>query len=129
MPVFSRLGAYPVPLLDEAAWSHSARRPRLLVEHWAHEASLLPVAVLAAAAVRRQAEGLVAAHRELVEREPALVADVLAAVKEVGPIGAGALEELLLAARAAVARAGSGEGGVAAARAARRAHRGGPGRT
>src|SRR6185437_3746381 len=43
-PLFSRLGSYPVGLLEEAAWSHSARKPRLLVEYWAHEASLLPVA-------------------------------------------------------------------------------------
>src|ERR1041384_3325492 len=43
MPLFSRLGPYPVDLVDEAAWAHSARRPRLLVEYWAHEASLLPV--------------------------------------------------------------------------------------
>ena len=44
MPVFSRLGPYERALVDDAAWSSSARRPRLLVEYWAHEASLLPVA-------------------------------------------------------------------------------------
>src|SRR5690349_20166689 len=44
MPLFSRLGAYESSLLDEAAWTHSARKPRLLVETWAHEASLVPVA-------------------------------------------------------------------------------------
>ena len=111
MPVFSRLGAYPVPLLDEAAWSHSARRPRLLVEHWAHEASLLPVAdwpLLQSGAKRK---GWWRHYRELVEREPALVADVLAAVKEVGPIGAGALEELLLGGEGGSGEGGSGEGG------------------
>lgn len=39
MPLFSRLGPYPMALLDEA----SAGRRRLLFEYWAHEASLLPV--------------------------------------------------------------------------------------
>lgn len=43
VPVASRLGPYPRELLDRAAWSHTARLPRLLVECWAHEASLVPV--------------------------------------------------------------------------------------
>ncbi|WP_374656563.1 winged helix-turn-helix domain-containing protein [Phenylobacterium sp.] len=40
LPAFSRLGAYPRPLLEEVAWG---KRPAL-VEYWAHEASLLPAA-------------------------------------------------------------------------------------
>lgn len=39
MPVFSRLGPYPMGLLEEAA----SKRPRRLFEYWAHEASFLPV--------------------------------------------------------------------------------------
>ena len=39
MPLFSRLGPYPMALLDDAA---SGRRRRLF-EYWAHEASFLPV--------------------------------------------------------------------------------------
>src|SRR5262249_37090999 len=42
-PVFSRLGAYDRDILDRAAWSHSGRSPRLLVEYWAHEAALMSV--------------------------------------------------------------------------------------
>jgi uncharacterized protein YcaQ len=41
LPLFSRLGDYPVALLDRAAY----RRPRELFEYWGHEASLLPVAL------------------------------------------------------------------------------------
>ncbi|MBO0853346.1 MAG: YcaQ family DNA glycosylase [Nocardia sp.] len=43
MPVFSRIGAYDRSLLDAAGWEHTARRPRRLVEYWAHEAALIPV--------------------------------------------------------------------------------------
>ena len=39
MPLFSRLGPYPMTLLDDA----SSGRRRLLFEYWAHEASLLPL--------------------------------------------------------------------------------------
>ena len=39
MPLFSRLGPYPLDLLDDSA----VGRKRLLFEYWAHEASLLPV--------------------------------------------------------------------------------------
>ena len=42
-PVFSRLGPYDRDVVDRAAWSHSARSPRLLVEYWAHEAALMAV--------------------------------------------------------------------------------------
>jgi|HubBroStandDraft_1064217.scaffolds.fasta_scaffold00152_13 uncharacterized protein YcaQ len=40
MPGFSRLGAYPAALLDQAAYDG---RRRHLFEYWGHEASLLPV--------------------------------------------------------------------------------------
>ncbi|OJY39734.1 MAG: hypothetical protein BGP03_23945 [Pseudonocardia sp. 73-21] len=95
MPLFSRLGPYDAALVDDAAWSHSARRPRLLVEYWAHEASLLPVAdwpLLMSGAKRK---GWWRFAEEIAEREPTLVDDVLAAVKELGPASAGTLEQAL----------------------------------
>lgn len=95
MPLFSRLGPYPRPLLDQAAWAHSARRPRLLVEHWAHEASLLPVADWPLLQSGAKRAGWWRHYGALVESDPGLVEDVLAAVKELGPVGAGELEAVL----------------------------------
>ncbi|GDY30504.1 winged helix-turn-helix domain-containing protein [Gandjariella thermophila] len=95
LPVFSRLGPYPRELLDQAAWAHTARRPRLLVEYWAHEASLLPVEdwpLLFTAAKHR---GWWRGYEDLARSSPGLVDDVLAAVKELGPVGAGTLEREL----------------------------------
>lgn len=96
MPVFSRLGPYSPSLVDDAAWTHSVRRPRLLVEYWAHMASLMPLADWPLMRWRMQAF----AKRwwnhpaeKLAEKSPGLIDDLLAAVKEFGPISAGRLEE------------------------------------
>jgi uncharacterized protein len=100
MPVFSRLGPYDPGLVDDAAWTHAARRPRMLVEYWAHEASLLPVddwPLLLSGAKRA---GWWRNYEALAAREPQLVDDLLAAVKELGPVGAGALEAALGAGQA-----------------------------
>jgi uncharacterized protein YcaQ len=43
LPLFSRLGAYPRALLNQAAWGPKSKRR--LFEYWAHEASLLPLDV------------------------------------------------------------------------------------
>ena len=95
VPVFSRIGPYPLELLDQAAWTRTARRPRLLVEYWAHEASLVPVADWPLLLSGAKRPGWWQRYRALAEREPGLVDDVLAAVKALGPIGAGALEREL----------------------------------
>ncbi|MGW1677897.1 winged helix-turn-helix domain-containing protein [Saccharopolyspora sp. NPDC002376] len=97
MPLFSRLGAYDPGLVDTAAWTHRARQPRLFVEYWAHEASLIPIEdwPLLRWRMREYGGAWRRRSRELLERSPELVNDVLAAVKDLGPIGAGALEREL----------------------------------
>ena len=95
MPLFSRLGPYDRALVDDAAWAHSSRRPRLLVEYWAHEASLLPVADWPLLLTAAKSRGWWRHYGALAEQQPALVDDVLAAVKELGPVGAGELEQAL----------------------------------
>jgi uncharacterized protein len=107
MPLFSRVGPYPAALLDDAAWTHRARRPRLLAEYWAHEACLLPVEdwPLFRWRMRQYEERLGERYAALLASSPGLIDDVLAAVKDLGPIGAGPLEtELGLTGR----RAGGG---------------------
>ncbi|HWE90370.1 MAG TPA: crosslink repair DNA glycosylase YcaQ family protein [Pseudonocardiaceae bacterium] len=96
MPLFSRLGGYPTALVDDAAWTHSARRPRQLVEYWAHMASLIPVADWPLFRWRmRQFADPAGRHWQAVRTHPGLVNDVLTAVKELGPISAGAVEREL----------------------------------
>src|SRR5437763_3762107 len=94
MPIYSRIGHYESDLVDSAAWSHSARRPRLLVEYWAHEASLIPVAdwPLLKWRMGRTGGAWRVKYRRMLDEAPGLVEDVLAAVKELGPVGAGTLE-------------------------------------
>jgi uncharacterized protein YcaQ len=92
VPLLSRLGPYPRELLDDAAWTPTARRPRLLVECWAHEACLLPVRDWPLLLSGAKPAGWWQGYGRLAEDQPGLVADVLAAVKELGPVGAGTLE-------------------------------------
>src|ERR1700730_6296066 len=91
-PVFSRLGAYDRDVLERAAWSHSARSPRLLVEYWAHEAALMAVDdwPLLRWRMREYAHGRWGTH--IVKKNPRMADDVVAAVAELGPATAGQIE-------------------------------------
>jgi len=95
-PLFARLGPYPMELVDEAAWAHSSRRPRLLVEYWAHEASLLPVDDWPLLRWRMRCyESLRGRHWKAAHADSSLIDEVLVAVKELGPISAGSLDKAL----------------------------------
>ncbi|MGH3933519.1 MAG: winged helix-turn-helix domain-containing protein [Pseudonocardiaceae bacterium] len=95
LPVFSRLGPYPKELLDGAAWAHTVRRPRLLVEYWAHEASLVPVPDWPLLHSGAKKPGWWQGYERLAAQAPELVSAVLEAVRERGPVGAGTLEREL----------------------------------
>ena len=91
-PVFSRLGPYDRDVVDRAAWSHSARSPRLLVEYWAHEAALMAVDdwPLLRWRMREYTHGRWG--REIVKKNAKLADDIVAAVAELGPSTAGQIE-------------------------------------
>jgi len=93
LPLFSRLGNYPVELLDQLAWGRG--RQRQLFEYWGHEASLLPLNLypLLRWRMAHAADGR-GIYRQLArfgrERQD-VIARVLAAVREQGALGAGSL--------------------------------------
>lgn len=91
-PVFSRLGPYDRGMLDAAAWSHTRRSPRLLVEYWAHEAALMSVDdwPLMRWRMREFVHGRWGV--EIVKKNPRLAEEVVAAVAELGPSTAGQIE-------------------------------------
>ncbi len=91
LPLYSRLGAYPVELLTAAAY-----RDHELFEYWGHEASLLPVRLqpvlrwrMARAAAGEDAWGR---PTRLARDRPGYIDAVLAEVAARGPVGAGELE-------------------------------------
>jgi uncharacterized protein YcaQ len=91
-PVFSRLGPYDRDVLDRAAWSHSVRSPRLLVEYWAHEAALMAVEdwPLLRWRMREYTHGRWGTH--IVKKNTRLANDIVAVIKELGPSTAGQIE-------------------------------------
>ena len=88
LPVFSRLGVYDPGILDGLAYSG----PRALFEYWGHMASLLPIALQPLFRWRMQLAHEWGSVRNIARRNPGLVRDVLAVVKERGPLGAGEIE-------------------------------------
>lgn len=97
MPLFSRLGRYDTAHLDDAVWPPSGRRPRLLVEAWAHEASMVPLDVWALLWWRRRdhALGRWGSAVRLAREHPGAVEEVLAVITDSGPLSAGQVEQYL----------------------------------
>jgi uncharacterized protein len=91
-PVFSRLGPYDRDVVDRAAWSHSARSPRLLVEYWAHEAALMSVDDWPLLRWRMREYQHGRWGTEIVKKNVKLAEDIVAAVAELGPSTAGQIE-------------------------------------
>jgi uncharacterized protein YcaQ len=90
LPVFSRLGPYPMDLVDRAA----AQRPRRLFEYWGHEASLLPVEMhpllrWRMERARREAWGGI---RRIADEQPDFVRWVKDEVAAHGPVTAGEIQ-------------------------------------
>ncbi|MDY7086524.1 MAG: crosslink repair DNA glycosylase YcaQ family protein [Actinomycetota bacterium] len=90
MPLFSRLGPYPVELLERAAY----RKPRDLFEFWGHEASLITTDLqpLFRWRMARAAEMAWGNMRRVAEEQPELVERVLGVVRDRGPITAAEIE-------------------------------------
>ena len=95
LPAFSRLGSYDRGLLDRAAWGR--RSERRLFEYWAHEASLLPLALhpllrWRMAGADRGETGWKSMRVFAGERRPEAEA-ILARIRAEGPLAASDFEE------------------------------------
>jgi uncharacterized protein YcaQ len=95
LPLFSRLGPYPVALLEEAAWGRPGRR--VLFEYWGHEASIIPVATQPLMRWRmnraERGEGVYGETARFAHEQRAYIETVLAEVRARGPLGASDLAE------------------------------------
>ncbi len=90
LPLFSRLGSYPIELLDRAY----GRRPRVLYEYWAHQASLTEVELepyLRWRTQRARTEAW-AGVRQVLHDRPELVSWVLDEVRDRGPVTSADIE-------------------------------------
>jgi hypothetical protein len=91
MPLFSRLGNYDVGLIERA----SSRKPRRLVEYWAHEASFIPPATHRLLRWRMEGadDDAWGSMRRIARERPDVVAAVLDEVARRGPLTAARVEE------------------------------------
>jgi len=90
LPAFSRLGAYPRPLLEELAWG----RKKALIEYWGHEASLTPAEThpLLRWRMERFRQRSAQDHAAWSHANGAMIAWLKAELAEKGPMPASAIE-------------------------------------
>jgi uncharacterized protein YcaQ len=92
LPVWSRVGAYPRPLLDRMAY-----RDRELFEYWGHEAALLPVALHPLMRWRmahaQAGLGMWKGIATFAADNASFVEHILAIVREKGPVTAGEIAQ------------------------------------
>jgi uncharacterized protein len=104
-PLFSRLGPYPVKLLDEASYRP---KQRSFFEYWGHEACLLPLEVFPLLRWRmeraRNFVGIWGGLARFAKSNPDFVERVFEAVSEHGPSSAGDIARHLLEERPPGAR-------------------------
>ncbi|WP_285617832.1 crosslink repair DNA glycosylase YcaQ family protein [Kineosporia sp. NBRC 101677] len=93
LPVFSRLGDYPRPLLDKAANS----APRRMVEYWAHEASFVTPQThrLLRWRMDRASHEAWGGMQRIARDRADLLDEVLEVVDRYGPLTAAAAEKIL----------------------------------
>src|SRR4051794_33821080 len=90
MPLYSRMGPYDTGLLDRAN-SGTSSRPRRVIEYWAHVQAFMPVELWPL--MRHRMEHYRTERGKWWKRsDNSLEAEVLAAVRERGPLTARALE-------------------------------------
>ncbi len=88
IPLFSRLGPYPMRLLDDYAY-----RRRRLFEYWGHVASLIPVEQWPLFVYRMEAFREERAQGRLQRERPGLLESVLEEVAARGPVTAAELDD------------------------------------
>jgi uncharacterized protein YcaQ len=92
MPLYSRLGPYPLSLLDNAAIS----RKRAVFEYWAHEASYLPVETYPLMRWRMQraerGDGMYGGLAKFGRERAAYIEDIFREIAARGPIAASKLD-------------------------------------
>lgn len=92
MPLYSRMGPYDVDLLRRAQ-DPGGRRPRRVVEYWAHVQALMPVELWPLMRHRMEKYRSERGKWGFVASDPGLEQRVLAAVRDRGPVTARDLEE------------------------------------
>jgi len=96
LPVFSRLGPYSIGVLEGAAWPARAK-DRLLLESWAHMASLIPVELepMLRWRQREKVDGPWGMVKRLHDEHPGFLDVVLDTIADLGPSSAGDIEKAL----------------------------------